>query len=101
MFHDPVNFVDPSGKVLPAVAALLIGGAGAYPEVAAVVVALSAGVGLALGLDYLHSENSADSTEKAIRSLEDRIAEHEKKLADYLDDPDAYDNNLPFAQIWR
>jgi len=42
--------------------------------------------------------------EKSLRSLQERMAEHEEKLADYLADPDAYDNkgflkNAPTPEI--
>jgi hypothetical protein len=42
--------------------------------------------------------------EKSLRSLQERVVEHEEKLADYLADPDAYDNkgflaNAPTPEI--
>jgi hypothetical protein len=36
--------------------------------------------------------NDRSRTEKSIRSLENRVAEHEQKLADYKSNPDKYDN---------
>jgi RHS repeat-associated protein len=49
-------------------------------------------------------EGKEKSVEKSIKSLQDRIAEHEQKLEDYKANPDAYDNkdflkNAPSQEI--
>jgi len=52
----------------------------------------------------VHNACGRQNIEKAIRSLEHNIAEHEKKLADYIANPDAFDNrgflqNAPNEEI--
>ncbi|RMG96564.1 MAG: hypothetical protein D6706_10060, partial [Chloroflexi bacterium] len=52
----------------------------------------------------VHNACERQNIEKAIRSLEQNIAEHEKKLADYIANPDAFDNrgflqNAPNEEI--
>jgi predicted RNase H-like nuclease (RuvC/YqgF family) len=56
------------------------------------------------GLWLVHNSCSPQNIEKSIHSLEQRIAEHERKLADYIANPDAFDNkgflrNAPSEEV--
>ncbi len=51
----------------------------------------------------VHNTNG-ESVQKAVQSLQERIAEHKQKLADYINNPDAFDNkgflrNAPTQEI--
>ena len=80
----------------------------AHGGTVATIGAVNAGTQLANAVMAMMGEGDnaqrIRSTEKSIRSLENRVAEHEKKLQDYIQNPDAFDNqgllkNAPSEQI--